>query len=138
MAGGLIVGLQRVIMHNMSTTWVPADTFGTRLMLLRRHLDLTVEQAAERAGLSHATWSTWERGAMPRNLPSVVTAVVEAFGVDREWLLWGELARTQPPTPGGRRAGRSGKRGGSADTGQYPVGIRPSSSLTVTTQVRAA
>lgn len=73
----------------MSTTWVPADTFGTRLMLLRRHLDLTVEDAARAAGLSHATWSTWERGANPRNFQAVVEAIVAAFDVDRDWLAWG-------------------------------------------------
>lgn len=77
----------------MSTTWVPQETFGTRLMLLRRELGLTVEEAAEKAGLSHATWSTWERGAKPRDLVSVVTKVVKAFGVDRDWLAWGTTSR---------------------------------------------
>lgn len=70
-------------------TWVPAETFGARLLLVRHRLGLTVDEIAELTGLNRATWSTWERGAHPRDLMGVVAAVVAATNVDRDWLTYG-------------------------------------------------
>lgn len=75
----------------MSTsTWIPPDTFADRLMRARKARKLTVEKAAQAAGVSAATWSTWERGANPRDLLDVVTRVSSGLDVDRDWLLWGQ------------------------------------------------
>ncbi len=71
------------------TTWVPRDTFGARLALLRRELGLTAEEAAARCGLNRATWQTWEHGASPRNMSTVVAKIALGTGVSREWLMWG-------------------------------------------------
>lgn len=78
----------------MSTTWVPtaptADTFGARLRLLRLALnDATVEEMAKRCNVPAPTWRTWERGARPHGLDIVVRRIVDATGVDRDWLMWG-------------------------------------------------
>lgn len=78
----------------MSTTWVPAppsaDTFGSRLRLLRLALDdATIEQVARRCGIPAPTWRTWERGASPHQLARVIEQIHEATGVAREWLMWG-------------------------------------------------
>lgn len=73
----------------MSTTWVPADTFGMRLVLVRRHLGLTVEEAASRCGIPHATWTTWENGSTPRNMAKIAEKIEAALGVDRGYLMWG-------------------------------------------------
>lgn len=76
--------------------WVPSDTFGARLMLLRADLgNITVEAASKRCGLATATWATWERGANPRNMAVIVEQIHVATGVDRAWLMWGgPLLRT--------------------------------------------
>lgn len=74
--------------------WVPsADTFGARLALVRQHLGLNVKAAAERAGLDHSSWGTWERGRQPRDLLEKAKQISERLGVDRTWLLTG-----LPPT----------------------------------------
>jgi transcriptional regulator with XRE-family HTH domain len=69
--------------------WVPSDHFGTRLLLARRELGLTVKEAALRCGLHYATWSTWENGRTPADMAAVAQAVSAGLGVSREWLMWG-------------------------------------------------
>lgn len=82
--------------------WIPADTFGMRLVMIRREKGLTVEQAAKAAGIAHPTWSTWERGAHPRDMAKAVAAIATALGVNRDWLMWGatssRLFRSTPST----------------------------------------
>lgn len=102
----------------MTTDWIPADTFGSRLYHLRRELGLTVEQAAERASLSDATWSTWERGAKPRDMSTVVAKIALAFGVNRDWLMWGGPLRGEAPASPPKPAnGRRDEAGGDITAG---------------------
>jgi transcriptional regulator with XRE-family HTH domain len=83
----------------MSTsTWIPPDNFADRLLRARKARQLTVAQAAARAGVSAATWSTWERGAHPRDLLDVVRRVSGGLDVDRDWLVWGATATTSRGT----------------------------------------
>lgn len=70
-------------------TWIPPESFGARLLLLRHAQGLTVEAAARACDIPHPTWSTWEHGAKPRDILDVVQRIVCAFDVDRDWLLWG-------------------------------------------------
>ena len=80
-----------VRMSTASVGWVPTTDFGTRLLLARKHAGLTVREAAIRCGLHYATWSTWERGARPADMATVVDAISKGLGVDRMWLIWGEI-----------------------------------------------
>jgi transcriptional regulator with XRE-family HTH domain len=83
----------------MSTsTWIPPDTFPDRLLRARKARKLTVAQAAAKAGVSPATWSTWERGAHPRDLLDVVRRVSNGLDVDRDWLVWGHAEGTSRST----------------------------------------
>lgn len=70
-------------------TWVPADTFGARLLLIRKEKRMTVEAIARICGIAHPTWTTWENGARPRDMRDAVTKIAAAVGVDRDWLMWG-------------------------------------------------
>lgn len=70
--------------------WIPKDSFGLRLVMVRRQLGLTVEQAAKATGMAHPTWSTWERGALPRDMVKAVSQIAAALGVNQEWLMWGD------------------------------------------------
>ncbi len=79
------------------TEWVPALPFGGRLLVLRHNLGLTVEEMADLTGQKSPTWSSWERGAKPRDLIAVVEAIHDATGVRREWLLWGGEPGDGPP-----------------------------------------
>jgi transcriptional regulator with XRE-family HTH domain len=76
--------------------WVPsAESFGARLALVRNHLGLNVKAAAERAGMDHSSWGTWERGRQPRDLLEKARKISDALGCDYLWLLTGT-----PPTDG--------------------------------------
>lgn len=77
----------------MSTTWVPTLTFAHRLVMVRKQLGLTVEDAAVRCGIPHATWTTWERGTNPRNMATAVEKIEQGLGADRQWLMWGTGAQ---------------------------------------------
>lgn len=70
--------------------WVPRNTFGMRLLMLRKHLGASAEHMATLIGVSQPTWSMWEGDASsPRNQAEVVTKIADATGVDRNWLMWG-------------------------------------------------
>jgi transcriptional regulator with XRE-family HTH domain len=70
-------------------SWIPADTFGTRLFVARKQRRLTVEQAAKLCGVAQPTWTSWENGAHPRDLVAAVRRISEALDCDRDWLMWG-------------------------------------------------
>lgn len=70
--------------------WIPANTFATRLLLVRRELGLNVKEASAKCGLHYATWSTWENGRKPADMATVVRRISDHLGVDREWLMWGQ------------------------------------------------
>ena len=54
-------------------------------------------ELATLCGQPLTTWGTWERErSMPRNLLEVVTAITNATGVDRDWLLWGGALLPRP------------------------------------------
>jgi len=63
--------------------WVPADSFGQRLMLTRKALGLSVKEIALATGLHYATWSTWENGRLPSDKVDVGRRLSETYGVDR-------------------------------------------------------
>jgi transcriptional regulator with XRE-family HTH domain len=84
--------------------WRPTDTLGARLILLRRELGLSQRDAADRAGIPFGQWQGMEDdGRQPRGLDVKVARIAVAFGVDRDWLMWGgPLSGGSPnPTPGG-------------------------------------
>jgi len=85
----------RMSAETVQQGWVPTATdFGTRLLLVRKHLGLTVRDAAGRSGVHYATWSTWERGTIPADKGAEVAKISQALGVDPTWLMWGgELPR---------------------------------------------
>lgn len=84
----------------MRVGWIPQDTFAARLLLARRHLGLSVKDAAARCHIHYATWSTWERGSVPQNYPDIVQRVSEGLGVNRDWLAWGGVLATTPTSSG--------------------------------------
>lgn len=76
----------------LTGSWVPADTFGTRLLLIRRELKLTTEEAAARCNLAAPTWNTWENGVTPQKLNEVVEKIHKGLGVNRDYLMWGSTS----------------------------------------------
>lgn len=68
---------------------MPTDTFGNRLVLIRREKHLTVKEAAALCGVHYATWSTWENGTKPGDMAGVVSTISRCLRVRRDWLMWG-------------------------------------------------
>ena len=99
-----------------SPAWVPADTFGHRLLLLRVQLGLTAEEISDLCGVARPTWLTWEKGTKPRDFEAVVQRIVDATSVDRTWLAFGG---TLAP-----RGGPNGPKLLRLDSNQEPPGFR--------------
>lgn len=73
---------------------IPEDSFGLRLLIIRRELGLTQAEAAARCELDDGSWSNWENGSKPRGMDRIVEKIAEALHVDRDWLMWGGPLRS--------------------------------------------
>jgi transcriptional regulator with XRE-family HTH domain len=69
--------------------WTPRDTLALRLVAIRHELNLTQREAAFRSGVTFGTWQGMEKGRSPHRLDEQVQKISAAFGVDRDWLMWG-------------------------------------------------
>lgn len=100
-----------------SEPWIPRDTFGARLALVRQHMGWNTAQAAAACGLGDVNWRKWEHGRSPRNVHEVARQIADRTGCDYSWLMLGSsggLALRGLPKPdltvldgGRRRAGRA-------------------------------
>jgi hypothetical protein len=70
-------------------SWVPDDTFGARLALVRQRMRWNVAQAERECGFGEGVWRTWEAGRRPQNMDEVVRSIVARTSADRDWLMWG-------------------------------------------------
>jgi transcriptional regulator with XRE-family HTH domain len=60
-------------MVDLPTMTVPRKTaLGKRLTMLRKRLDLTQAQIAEKVGASTRSWSSWERGEEKPSKPFMI------------------------------------------------------------------
>lgn len=68
--------------------WIPRDSFGVRLAMLRVELGgLNVKKAAELCGLKDQSWRNWEAGdSAPRDYEAVTAKIAAATGCDLYWL----------------------------------------------------
>lgn len=88
--------------------WVPDDTFGARLALVRQRFGWNVKEAALACGVPVQSWRGWERDNMrPRDLVSVCRQIADATGASYDWLLDGRLPgmRNTPAGPEGPDGG---------------------------------
>jgi len=77
--------------------WIPEDSFGARLALIRQHMSWNVAEAARACGFNDETWRQWERtGRTPRGVYEVAKTIARVTGCSYDWLvLGGELARSK-------------------------------------------
>jgi len=76
----------------VATEWIPAaDTFGSRLILVRQRMGWgNVKQAAQECRLPVQSWRTWERdGVTPRQIVDVARRISLRTGCSFGWLLTG-------------------------------------------------
>lgn len=83
-----------------SQAWKPRDTLANRLRLLRAELNLSQREFGEQCDIPPHQIQSIEDGKSPRSLDIKVKKIAMAFGVDRDWLMWGgELADPTTPIP---------------------------------------
>lgn len=77
------------------TEWVPTDSWGLRLAMVRQVMGWNTSRAAEECGLKEATWRGWEAGVSPQRMERRARAIADRTGCSYTWLLaGGPLART--------------------------------------------
>ncbi len=93
--------------------WIPTDTFGARLALIRQRFGWNVVEAAEACSLNDETWRQWEKtGRTPRNVFDVARKIADATGCDYDWLVvGGDLARSRWAAPAALRILPGGSSG---------------------------
>lgn len=79
--------------------WVPEDTFGSRLALVRQAMKWNVKEAAEACGLNDQSWRNWEEGKRPRDLLDVAHKIAEATLINEAWIVMGGATRTGSFSP---------------------------------------
>jgi transcriptional regulator with XRE-family HTH domain len=82
--------------------WVPADTFGARLALIRQHLGLNIRQAADRCGVGEKSWRDWEDGVSPKRYEATCSKIAVATGCNVRWLKAGGPLVQPGEGPGGQ------------------------------------
>jgi transcriptional regulator with XRE-family HTH domain len=70
--------------------WVPTESFGSRLALVRQHMGWNVKEAADVCKIPPESWRRWERDhRLPRGYVDVCRAIASATGASYDWLLDG-------------------------------------------------
>lgn len=81
--------------------WRPKDTLAARFRLLRAELGLSQREFGEAVGIPPSQIQSIEDGSSPRGLDVKVKKIAMAFGVDRDWLMWGGELADPSTDPGG-------------------------------------
>lgn len=117
---------ERELAATAQSAGIPADTFAVRLLLARHHAGhLSIREAAARAGIGHATWTKWERGARPADILDVVRRIADALEIDHDWLLFGGPLAGPRGVPTKRVIGEGAKRRGGTNLPYARVTVRP-------------
>lgn len=77
------------------TDWVPTDSFGARLALVRIERHWNITQAAQTCGIDPENWRGWERGRSPHKIHDVARKIADGTGVNYVWLLAGGPLRSR-------------------------------------------
>ena len=95
--GTVWVMAQVITPRDEATPWVPIDTFGARLALLRQALGgWNVKRTADACELDDQKWRNWEAGkSKPRDLEGVARQIADATGCDYVWLMAGGPLRSR-------------------------------------------
>lgn len=87
--------MAQVITTEPEYHWVPKDTFGARLALVRQRMGWNIREAAIACGQKPQSWSNWEAGHGCRNMEAVARSIADATGCDYVWLMAGGPLRSR-------------------------------------------
>lgn len=69
------------------TDWIPEDTFGVRLAIIRAVKRWNVLKAATACGLDSSSWTNWERDlTKPHDYELICKKIAAATGCNLNWL----------------------------------------------------
>lgn len=91
--------------------WRPHDSLPNRLRLVRAEVGISQKEGALRIGITPRIWQNMEDGRAVRDLHKHIAAIADAYGVDRDWLMWGGSLSPDGPS-GGERFGDERPGGG--------------------------
>lgn len=91
MAYGVGMALGQEAEEQVVSEWVPTDTFGARLALIRQQLGgWNVKRIATLCDVDDQSWRNWEKGpGKPRDYPTICRQIANATGANYEWLMVG-------------------------------------------------
>lgn len=81
------------------SNWVPEDSFGARLALIRQAMKWNVKEAAEACGLNDQSWRNWEDGRRCRDLIAVAERIAKATDIDIAWIVMGTTTQGVSQSP---------------------------------------
>ncbi len=91
-------GVDMALAEPEAEPWVPRDTFGARLALIRQWLGgWNVKKTAELCEIDDQSWRNWESkpDATPRDYEGVCRKIAEHTGCDLTWLKAGGPTRSR-------------------------------------------
>lgn len=90
--------------------WVPTfDEFGARLAAVRNKMGWNAKEAALACGIAQGSWREWEvRNRLPRDFAQAAEKIAERTGVDKYWLMTGQVTPTRPGPDDGAESPLSG------------------------------
>ena len=87
--------MAQVMTPDTDEPWVPKDTFGARLALVRQRMGWNIKQAALACGQKPQNWSNWEDGGSCRRIEEVARDIADAARCDYVWLMAGGPLRSR-------------------------------------------
>jgi DNA-binding XRE family transcriptional regulator len=98
------VGMALAHVEPLDANWVPRDSFGVRLAMIRIELGgLNVKKAAEMCGINDQSWRNWEAGgSTPRDYETITAKIAAATGCDLHWLRAGGDLRSRCSSANGQ------------------------------------
>lgn len=85
----------------LNGSWRPADSLANRMKLVRAELGMSQREFGAKCGIPASQIQSIEDGKSPRGLDVKVKKISLAFGVDRDWLMWGGPLNDETPPPTG-------------------------------------
>lgn len=77
----------------LDNDWVPGDTWGARLALVRQVTGWNYEQAGAACDIEPETWRQWEKkGRSPRRIHDIARQIADASKCNYLWLVAGDVA----------------------------------------------
>lgn len=85
--------------------WIPPNTFGSRLALIRNYQQWNLKEAALACAVPEASWREWElSGRRPQGYEAICEKIATRAGCDLIWLM---LGREYPSSGGDQVSERS-------------------------------